>query len=159
MKKLFTLTLLGLAGLALTAGQASAGWLFHCGCKCYVNLRCKQYNAFSPYCCEFVPACSSAPVYVPNPAWSGGCPGGACYAGGPSYPGAVAVAPSLPGSPTAAPAPTAPATNGYMAASQPMHTLPPQAWQNWNPNWMNPTSMPSNYPGYAPSMPINNMGR
>jgi hypothetical protein len=152
MKKLFTLTLLGLAGLALTAGSASAGWTFHCGCKCYVNLRCKQYNAFSPYCCEFMPAYCPAPCYVPNPAFFNGHAGDGCYGG------------ACVGEVTGAPVATVPGSNGYVAANQtlptvPMQTLPQQAWQNVNPAWMHPTSMPSNYPGYAPSIPVNNFGR
>jgi hypothetical protein len=56
MKKFSTVAFLGIAGLGLHAGQASALWPFsnHApGCdKCGMTLHCRQYNAFSPFCCD-----------------------------------------------------------------------------------------------------------
>jgi hypothetical protein len=53
-----SILVLGLVVFGLTTGQASAEWLSWLTSKhkCYVTLKCKQYNAFSPYCCDDVPA-------------------------------------------------------------------------------------------------------
>jgi hypothetical protein len=50
--KLFVLTALSLAGAALSAAPASAGWLCH-RChhnNCSMTVICRPYNAFSPAC-------------------------------------------------------------------------------------------------------------
>src|SRR5262245_59480248 len=49
--KLFVLTALSLAGVALSAAPASAGWLCHrCHDRCSMTLVCRPYNAFTPAC-------------------------------------------------------------------------------------------------------------
>jgi len=50
--KLFVLTALSLAGVALSAAPASAGWLCHhcCHNQCSMTVICRPYNAFTPAC-------------------------------------------------------------------------------------------------------------
>src|SRR5262245_16389318 len=60
MRNFFVFAVLGLAGLGMAAGQASAGHLLHCCCcckKCCVNLCATQYNAFSPFCLDTLSGC------------------------------------------------------------------------------------------------------
>lgn len=63
MKKLFAVALFSLGAIVLGTGTASAGWFSHfcCDHKCYLTIRCKQYNAFSPSafgCATFSPCCA-----------------------------------------------------------------------------------------------------
>lgn len=70
MKKLLAATFLSL----LAAGPAAA-WPWDCCCKkCMLTVHCRQYNAFSPFCCDM--GCVS------------GCPGGpqGCFPYNPGYP-------------------------------------------------------------------------
>src|SRR5262249_60752306 len=118
------------------SGKASALWLFHHCChhcclhpSCYTfTLRCKPYNAFSPYCAGSVCCDGCCPVNFPQPPGPchgiegacgpdlGSCEGGACTgrlpaAGTPSEVPAL-TAPSGPAAPTyqpPAPTPAAPA--------------------------------------------------
>jgi hypothetical protein len=81
MKRLFAITILGLASLAIPAQQAAAGWLWdHCchHCCCSLKVNAKQYNAFSPYCIDSVSGCCPGPV---TGAWGNG-QGPGCQDGG-----------------------------------------------------------------------------
>jgi hypothetical protein len=56
MKKLCTVAFLGLFGLGLTAQSASAWWWTNWCCEKHgPKIHCRQYNAFSPYCCGPLP--------------------------------------------------------------------------------------------------------
>jgi hypothetical protein len=60
MRKFFVFAVLGLAGLGMLAGQASAGSLLHCLCCkkcCCMKLCATQYNAFSPFCLDSLSGC------------------------------------------------------------------------------------------------------
>jgi hypothetical protein len=76
MKKLVVIAVLGMAALALTSSNASAGWLKCWPCKhhCVMSLTCTQYNAFSPYCCDQANGC------VPLQAFANACNGSNCGA-------------------------------------------------------------------------------
>jgi hypothetical protein len=57
MKRFLAIALVGSVIGGPAALPVCAAWPWDCFCrhKCHVNLECKQYNAFSPYCCCGVP--------------------------------------------------------------------------------------------------------
>src|SRR5947209_3752382 len=78
MKKILAITLLSLATLHWTTGQAAAWFFPICGhCKCCKTVCLRQYNAFSAYCledgtvippsgsCPAAPPAMAAPIYGP----------------------------------------------------------------------------------------------
>jgi hypothetical protein len=71
MKKLIAIALFSILGLGLTQGKASAWWEHLC-ChhKCCLTLTCRQYNAFSPFCCDG--ACGFMPLSQ-GPSCGNGC--------------------------------------------------------------------------------------
>ena len=83
MKKLLAIAILATGTLGLAADSASAGWLHNhlkcCKRKCGVKIKCTQYNAFSPYCCDT--ACGRIPVQGAN--CGRGC--GTCSVDGGSF--------------------------------------------------------------------------
>ena len=99
MKKLLALGLLSMATLGLATAPASAWWPCFplcgskCCSKCCVPVCCRQYNAFSPPCCD-----SGCPI---NYGGGGCCPSSqACCVGG----GDACCLGQLPGSALAMPA-------------------------------------------------------
>jgi hypothetical protein len=65
MKRLFAITFLSLATFGVPSQRASAWWPFHCSChSCKMTIHCKQYNAFSPFCCDT--ACFAGCAGGPN---------------------------------------------------------------------------------------------
>jgi hypothetical protein len=148
MRKFFALALLGLAGLGLATGRASAWW-FHCCHHCTITIKCKQYNAFSPYCCDG--ACGYVPPQ-PYPT----CPqGGSCY-----FPGGNGCLGELPSSAQvisdhSAHAATAPTSAAPMTAPPMIAGPAGQPRQPWGPGMTNPAPAP----GFWQYMPMSNGGR
>ena len=66
--KMFILTALSLAGLALTAAPASAWWLHrNCGINRYSTvIVCRPYNAFTPVCAGSLVCDGCCPFSCPN---------------------------------------------------------------------------------------------
>src|SRR5438105_4916246 len=151
MKKIFVIAVLGLAGLGLDVGRASAG-LLNCFCckKCTMKLSAKQYNAFSPYCLDSVSGCVPATsccgfghggvAFCPcgPDAGYGGC-GPAC-----SHSNGGWAMGELP-----APGPGQ-AFNGPMV--MPGEAL--QGWPNGVPGMVNPNALPGNYPVIMGNGPV-----
>jgi hypothetical protein len=138
MNRFLTFAVLGATALALTASQASAGWL-HNWCykkRCCKTISCQQYNAFSPYCCDV-----GGGYPLPYGCAGGSCSGYANYAG--EMPATVE------GGAYAASSMPLPAGAGHAVAPG---TALPQS-QTWMPNMMNPSGVPSYYPGYAGGVP------
>jgi len=155
MKKLLAIALVGVSVLGLASGRAFAWPLRHCWCCCNkgCHVNCSQYNAFSPWCCDY-------PCPGPNYG-NGNCgyyPPLAAHYGDNGY------ASQLPAGASggAAAANTGPATN---PGSNPMPAGPAQpnaiqgAPPGYNQTLFYPTGMarpygvPSYYPngmGYAP---------
>jgi hypothetical protein len=143
MKKLLSTALMGLMGLALSSGHASAGW-WGCGCsKCGVTLCARQYNAFSPFCLDTCNVC------IPN-ACNGSGYGPACSVQGGNCLGEL---------PTTTTEGTAKAQSMPVGQQLPAGAMPtyvgqvrPQTWQQWAPGMVNPNA--GTY--YAPpaTMPI-----
>jgi hypothetical protein len=142
MKKLLWTALIGLVGLVLSSGHASAGW-WGCGCcKCGVKLCAHQYNAFSPFCLETCNVCT--PNGCNGNGYGPGCSaqGGNCLGELPTTTEGTAKAQSLPlGQPL-----PAGAMPGYAGQAH------PQMYQQWAPGMANPNAGPY----YAPptTMPI-----
>src|SRR6516165_11282557 len=110
MKRLFAAAILSVVTVGGTTGSASA-WcidhLFHHCHHCCTKICCKQYNAFSPPCCEGVmPMWGNGGPY--DPAGYGASFGGDCDGAGvkqlPS-PGSLQTPPTGP-MPTTTPAPS-----------------------------------------------------
>lgn len=160
MNKIVTLSLVGFTALGLGIPRASAWWLFDCN-HCCAKICCRQYNAFSPFCC-----CAPGGGYFPAGYACGGSP--AC-----GYPGAQGYVSELPGpETTGAPGTngteTPPANNGsnpsssVAAPGQNTQPVPPGAVPHPLPPWgagaANPTA-PGAYPGSSVyGMPSNNSG-
>ncbi len=87
MKKILAVAALAAAALGFSAGRANAHWFSCLSCcnKCSVTIHCKQYNAFSPFCCDNMSGCMP-------------CNGGACAAGpvGPACVGGACMGGELP---------------------------------------------------------------
>lgn len=66
--KLFVLTALSLAGVALSAAPASAGWLCRhfCHNRCSMTVVCRPYNAFTPVCCGSLVCDGCCPISCSN---------------------------------------------------------------------------------------------
>jgi len=129
MRKLIAIALFSILGMGLTQGKASAWWEHLC-CKhkCCLTLTCRQYNAFSPFCCDG--ACGFMPL----------AQGPSCGNGGCTYSGDGGCMGELP-APAGAPAP---------AAKAPQHTFAPM------PN--GPTDTAQNFPQAAPMQAYPNQG-
>lgn len=154
MKKLLALGLLSVAALGLATAPASAWWPCFplcgskCCSKCCVPVCCRQYNAFSPPCCD-----TCCPI---NFGGGGGCcpsnqtccvgGGDACCLGQLPAPGALAM-PAM-----AAPAAAAPSFQAPLPSA-----AGPSAYANpmpWNPYaGYNPYAMGLQPAGYMPMMP------
>ena len=146
MKKPLTMSVLGFVILGACVQKASAwGFLDH---RCCGNICCKQYNAFSPFCC----ATPNGTYPVP----------GHGYGGAPalSFPGAGGNLGELPdpnmmggAAPDASAAP--PVYNGpFPNSANPVPGNGPQAFQQGVPPrpWPNGPAM-MNSPGYTPAYP------
>ncbi len=183
MKRFLLATVVSVAAIALTSGQASAGHFHHCYSKC-CTFCCKPYNAFSPICCGtlFCDGCCPQfgcqmhqPPGGPGPAGGAGCPDGACAygagldgacadgscGGGAPWSGS-AYLPSGSGSDGQAPAMTGPATGGQlpMPGTTPFQAPTPQPLpngtgaQSYYPLPYPAPVQPVAYPyGYQPSYP------
>jgi hypothetical protein len=162
MKKLFAIATLSIAAVVLSTGHASAWWEHFCG-KCHYKIKvtCKQYNAFSPFCCDGVPmgACSG----------NGGCPAAYSFGGEAGYGGGYVnelpaaadlaggghvIYPNAPGGIMQGPA------TGFPGAG---FRIPPGVAAQNAPTWgqpmPNPTGVPSYYPGPMGYAPSNGLGR
>lgn len=141
MKKFAAIALFGIVSVAFSASSASASWLdgFCCTKKCKITLNCRQYNAFSPFCCEPAHGCCPMQGCMPF----AGCNGGACPAD------ACQGAPVIMGETVTPP-----------AAAPAVQSAPPAAaWRSWAPGMMNPSGVPSYYPVLTGNVPGNGIGR
>ena len=78
--KFFVLTAFSLAGAALTAAPASAGWLLRHFCgghRCETVIVCRPYNAFTPVCSGSMVCDGCCPFPFPG-MHNGGCHGPGC---------------------------------------------------------------------------------
>jgi hypothetical protein len=149
MRKLLAISLVGFATVGAGAPRTAAWFGDH---KCCANICCRQYNAFSPFCCD-------GAVGGPMPGYGyGGSP--ACsFPGGEGNLGELP-APGMIGGPVTA-APITPPANGAPTARSPI--MAPgyiQGWQPggtarpgpaWGTGMTNPGGVPGSYPGYAPA--------
>jgi hypothetical protein len=149
MKTMSAVFLVGFVTLGSGAQKASAWWpwdaIFHN--DCCPRICCKQYNAFSPFCCE---------GFNPVPGYGyGGSPAcafsdGQGYLGELPAPGTVAgPATNTPATPPAnvGTAPNSSATApGNAQVSQP--GVPVRTWPAWGPGMMNPAGVPGFQPGF-----------
>lgn len=180
MKKLSAVALLGLAVSGLSTQKASALWPFsnHAPCCTTMSIHCRQYNAFSPFCCDS--ACyagQGGPVgclpFAGGPAWGGWVgpagqmahPEGGGSGSGPAPAPPPRFTPPMPAPKTmsANPVPTAPnpVLNPY-ANGQPWGPTPyyigfvPQYGMGYAPQY--PQMGPGTAPQYAPTMIPQNGG-
>lgn len=148
---MIAVSLLGWVALGSGASNASAWWpwdaLFsHHDCDGHIC--CRQYNAFSPFCCE------GAVGY-----YDGGSP--AClYQGDQAYLGELP-APGVITGPTrntpATPGNSAPPMVGNNAQAIPPG-IGPRPGPVWGPGMMNPTGIPGYYPGFLNYGPASGVG-
>jgi hypothetical protein len=180
MRKLFAISLVSVSVLGLTAGQAAAWWFPLCK-PCCKTIHCKQYNAFSPFCCDDLQGCAVAPDAI-NAYVGAGHPQANFIAGEAGYMGElpVTVNNGVPGGGTivTAPSPAAPAPSLGNATPPPgfARVLPPNAapqnvpgapinaqaapgWRPWGPGMVNPSGVPSYYPNYQGYGPYNTGNR
>ena len=135
--KLLVLTAFSLAGAALTAAPASAGWLFHrhCGVNhCSTTIVCRPYNAFTPVCSGSMVCDGCCPF--PFQGMSGG---GHC---GPGFGNPLL---GLSHDPIGLQAMQQPMMMPYPAMAMPQHAMPPQQFQAPMPAPQQ-TQMPMTYP-------------
>jgi hypothetical protein len=161
MRKLIAIGLFSIVGLGFTQGKASAWWeKLSCCHKCCLTLQCRQYNAFSPFCCDG--ACGFMPI-----AQGPGCGygNGSCYAGDGACLGELPATNAPAGKtvtnipPSYAPLPSGP--SGLTAdATQAMPGIPPQGYpvqnypQNYPPqNYRAPNYQAYPIPGYGQGYP------
>ena len=166
MRKLIAIGLFSIMGLGFTQGKASAWWEKLCCChKCCLTLTCRQYNAFSPFCCDG--ACGFMPIAQGPGCGTNGC----CYAGDGGCLGELPATNAPAGKtvtsipPSYAPLPSGP--NGLTAdGTQTVPNMPPQAYPAQNypqqgypvPNYPNQGYPVQNYqaypiPGYGQGYP------
>jgi hypothetical protein len=162
MRRVITGALLGFAVLGWHASNASA-WplesLFR-NHGCCAKICCKQYNAFSPFCCEGVAGSGGMPGYGDDSA-------GYCLAGDQGYVGDLpapgANGTPVPNAPAGAPTNGKPATGASTAAPRGAVQLPlagaaPQPLPAWGSGFVNPPSAPGYYPGFTGYGPVNGNG-
>jgi len=158
MKKLIAIALFSIIGIGISQGQASAWWEHLC-CKhkCCLTICCRQYNAFSPFCCDG--ACGYMPF---NPACGqGGCGVGCSYPAGSCCPGELPAATeagktavnNVPG--FGAPQQVAPAP--LPSAGAPAN--PAQGFGAYGAGSAYPSGVPAYNSGFTGYMPWNNGGR
>ena len=143
MKKLFPVAVLGLVGLGLATETASAGWWGNWCCNRHSpKLCCRQYNAFSPYCCEPLPS-----GYLWNNDHEGVADGDCCTDGS-------VVVGSRPAAPQATASNIRP-TPPPNAATVQLPSAPPRAAipQRGPLNYPAPISQGPIYPGFQGAMP------
>jgi hypothetical protein len=152
MKKLSAIAILSVAALVLSQAQASAWWNhFCCNHCCNMKICCKQYNAFSPFCCDMAQGCVPLGGYAGYGACGAGCaasaypegsvgqlPNAAELSGQPMMMGQAGM-PGMPG--------------GMFMAPGNNFSMAPQGWQPWGPGMMAPTGVPANYPMFGAPMP------
>src|SRR5262245_27306856 len=120
--KLCVLTALSLAGVALSAVPASAGWLHNKCCNRWATtIVCRPYNAFTPVCYGNL-VCDGCCPFAFNPGMCGNCAG---VSGDPI--GLQAMQPMLTPRPALA-MPNMSLPNLPMP-NMPMHTMPVQQFQ------------------------------
>jgi hypothetical protein len=175
MRKVLAISLVSVSVLGLTAGQAAAWWfpLFKPCCK---TVHCKQYNAFSPFCCDDLQGCAVWPHAV-NAYAGAGYPHANFIAGEGGYLGEL---PAVGNSgvqgdgtivtppPTSAPAPSTgkgtppagsahvlpPGTTPQTVPAVPIYGRTAPTWPAWGPGMVNPSGVPSFYPnsqGFGPN--------
>ena len=156
MRKLIPISTAIFIVLGVGAEKASAWWLLDkvfCHHGCCGNVCVKQYNAFSPFCCE-----GSVP-YNPYPGYFGGGSAALSFAGGAGYPGELPapgtfagqnlnvsnVSTSIAGPPTVGPVAMPTQANG--AAPIPPG-ISPRIWNPWAAGVPNPNGVPGYYSGF-----------
>jgi hypothetical protein len=160
-RRILALAVLSVLGWALSAGNASAFFLFpHCFHRNYSVIVCRPYNAFTPMCYGSVvcDGCCPSPFCgggcCQPPIYSGCCDGGclpnhSAYAAGPamilpgpSNPVPAQTAPPLPGGPNFTPPPPTPI---------PAYNQTSLRWNSQAPYGVQPAGY---YPGYYPAYPM-----
>jgi hypothetical protein len=154
MKKLLAITLVSVSLLGLASGRAVAWPLRHCWrCNkcCGCNIHCTQYNAFSPWCCDF-----PAPAHGWGPGNSGYYPPLSAYYGDNGYANHLPAGPQAGTSPAYAGPVVAPGYNSVPAYSSTV-PAPSSSVQGIPPGYSpmpsyptgsaNPNGVPTNYPG------------
>ncbi len=154
MNKILTVFLVGLVSLGSGTQTASAWWpwdaLFS-NHDCCGHVRWRQYNAFSPFCCEM------ADGYYPMTGMgSAGSP--ACsFADGQGYLGELPTPGTVSGPTTNVPTtvlpnqgtpPLSPLPSSSTNTQAAIPSLPAPTWPAWGPGMMNPAAMP----GWGPGM-------
>jgi hypothetical protein len=149
MKRFLSAAVVSLAVYGFAANQSSAGWLHHCECtqQYTVTVTCRQYNAFSPFCCDQGSVKTHHCLH-------GHCGHGGCCAQAYSPEnGCDSCLGELP-----AVEPHGAATgfqNGMHDIPAQMPSAPPnQGWSGWGPGMMNPETQSFNFPmnqGFAPA--------
>ncbi len=164
MRKLIAIWAFGFATLGVGAQKASA-WplLDHLfgRQRCCANSSCRQYNAFSPFCCDGAGGYGPLPGYPYGASQASSFPSGQAYLGELPAPGAIGG--------QVLNAPAAPPVNGVPTLSSPQGTssdstragqpgVPARPWPAWGPGMMNPAGVPSYYPGLTGYPPANGTG-
>src|SRR5438132_14364389 len=159
MKRMIPVSLVGLVLLGSGGPRASAWWPWD---SLFSNHQCcKQYNAFSPFCCEGPGGC--CPMPCSGAGGSPAClfPDGQGFLGELPAPGVIAgpavTAPATPPASVGSPrnsGPTVPRNN--VQAIQP--GMGPRPGPAWGGGMMNPPGVPGYYPGFMNYGPASGMG-
>jgi hypothetical protein len=182
MRKLIAVSLVSFAILGADVRTASAWCLLDAlgGHGCCAHICCRQYNAFSPFCCE------GAAGYCPMPGYGYGGSPGCSFSGDQGYLGELptlgtTAEPAVNGQ-ALPPANTQPAPNSSVPTprenTQALRpAIPPQTFPAWGGGMTNPgnvsgpylsypgygpvngNGVPSSYPGFTGYGPANGFGR
>lgn len=164
MNRILTVFLVGLVSLGSGTGNASAWWpwdaLFSSH-DCCMHVRWRQYNAFSPFCCEM------ADGYYPL-AGCGSAGSPACsFADGQGYLGELPTPGSVTGPTTSVPTtvlpnqgmpPVSPLPSSSTNTQAAIPNVPGPTWPAWGPGMMNPMMMPPASAGVTNSGPMPGIG-
>jgi hypothetical protein len=169
MNRFLSLAILGLASLGFSTRPASAWWFHDCCCDhcCQVKLCCRQYNAFSPFCCDMGTGCF--PFNQANGSCGMDCGSATCFPGSNGCLGSLPATSETPGQATVT-GPTAPSTGtptytgpimppNSNTPAMPMPSSAVQGWPTFAPGMMYQGGAPSYYPGFTGFVPANPLGR
>jgi hypothetical protein len=166
MRKLIAISFVSFVTLGVNVPSASAWWLWDglCGHGCCAPICCRQYNAFSPFCCEG--------AYYPMPGYGQDGSAACSFSGDQGYlgelPAAGAMGDAVPNGQAVPPANNQPTNNQPAPGSSApaprdnpqtlRPAMPPQAFPTWGTGMMNPGNVPGTYPGFPSYGPVNGNG-
>jgi hypothetical protein len=163
MRKLIAVSVVSFVLLGADVGTASAWWPFDglFGHGCCAQVCCRQYNAFSPYCCEGAAGCYPMPGSGCDGSPGYTCSGDQGYLGelptlgttGDPTPSGQAIPPA-----TTQPAPSSSAPTPRENTQAVRPAIPPQTFPAWGGAMMNPGNVPGSYSGYPVYGPLNGNG-